>query len=187
MKSHVRIELYPSKKDFAQWRAGSNETTRSAEAWAEAIARNLLTLNTGPVDSVEVIARSPNGHMFTVAEYERDADGAISDTSRPLPVADCIACEGRGWLHMDDSMGRGPGIEACDDCNRYKSDDEAAEAHAKECKCGLKVAEEPVCEARHEGRKGFVYLCERPDGHEGVHAARLGVAGKDAIYWNADE
>lgn len=48
-----------------------------------------------------------------------------------------------GWVHMDDSMGRGPGLERCDECNRFVSDDSAARSHAKECGCGLKPALPP--------------------------------------------
>ena len=38
-----------------------------------------------------------------------------------------------GWLHMHDSMGRGPGIERCDDCARFPDDDAARAAHDATC------------------------------------------------------
>lgn len=75
MKAHVRIELRPDKTTFAKWRTGGTDATRSVEAWSEEVAKLLLSLNTGPVDSVDVIVRSENGHMFTLAEYEQDANG----------------------------------------------------------------------------------------------------------------
>lgn len=45
-----------------------------------------------------------------------------------------------GWLHMDDSCGRGPGIERCDDCDLYDTDEDAQRAHDQVCACGLTVA-----------------------------------------------
>ena len=45
----------------------------------------------------------------------------------------CEDCDGRGWIHMDDSMGRGPDIERCDSCVEYDGDCEARAAHDREC------------------------------------------------------
>lgn len=52
------------------------------------------------------------------------------------------ACGGKGWLHMADSMGAGPGIERCDDCGRYPDDDAARLAHDRECNRDCPVARE---------------------------------------------
>lgn len=57
-------------------------------------------------------------------------------------VCDCDG-NGAGWLHMNDSMGRGPGIEACDECGKYDTDEEAQAAHDAECttaNCNLRKA-----------------------------------------------
>ena len=51
----------------------------------------------------------------------------------------CSDCEGNGWLHMEDSMGRGPGIERCDTCEQYEGDEEAGKAHALACQCNQQV------------------------------------------------
>ena len=65
--------------------------------------------------------------------------------SHNLPL-DCT-CErtgsGLGWLHMDDSSGRGPGIERCDSCGKYGSDADAARAHARVGCCSLGLAPDP--------------------------------------------
>jgi hypothetical protein len=45
-----------------------------------------------------------------------------------------------GWIHMDDSCGRGPGIGRCDLCDRFADDDAAAAQHRLECPCGLDLA-----------------------------------------------
>lgn len=56
-----------------------------------------------------------------------------------------VQCDDKcpGWLHMDDSMGRGAGLERCDSCNRFANDRSAERTHAKECGCGLKAAQGP--------------------------------------------
>ncbi len=46
-----------------------------------------------------------------------------------------------GWLHMTDSCGNSQGVERCDLCGVYATDEEAAEAHAALCRCGLGLAE----------------------------------------------
>lgn len=43
-----------------------------------------------------------------------------------------IDCDcGPGWIHMDEPYE----IQKCDTCEKYKSDEEAVEAHRKECGC----------------------------------------------------
>lgn len=66
------------------------------------------------------------------------------------PDDTCECCHGHdvgddveccpGYLHMDDSCGRGPGIERCNECAVFDSDEEAQAAHDSECCCGLTVA-----------------------------------------------
>lgn len=50
----------------------------------------------------------------------------------------CDDPECRGWVHMDDSMGRGPGIEACDVCDLFLSDEDADVEHHKSGCCDLR-------------------------------------------------
>lgn len=72
----------------------------------------------------------PNGHDWAARSNE--------DPSRVQGADDtCLSCEGWGWLHMNDSMGCGPGIEKCDSCARFPYDEDAAAAHATACACGL--------------------------------------------------
>ncbi len=82
-----------------------------------------------------------------VDALHRRVPRAIVDLVRDIPAdppePEC-ACEGHGWLHMEDSMGRGPGIERCDSCALFDSDEAACVAHDSVCDCGLKVVtEEP--------------------------------------------
>jgi hypothetical protein len=90
----------------------------------------------------------------------------------------CSSCRGRGWLHMADSMGSGPGVEACDDCELFDTDEDAVEAHAIECDCGLGMARdaEPLlcnaCNGSGEGRyDGTTCSCCRGSGEERVRDA----------------
>lgn len=52
------------------------------------------------------------------------------------PNLKCDDMRCRGWCHMDDSMGRGPGVERCDTCSMYPDDTAAIEAHDRECEKG---------------------------------------------------
>ncbi len=48
------------------------------------------------------------------------------------------------------------GIERCDECARYPTDDAAADAHASACRCGLEVAIAPEVLAELLGAVGLV-------------------------------
>ena len=47
---------------------------------------------------------------------------------------DCPDCEDVGWLHMT-SLTYGREVQRCDSCRWYETDDDAQEAHSRECGC----------------------------------------------------
>lgn len=70
-----------------------------------------------------------------------------------VPNHDCDDPACRGWCHMDDSHGRGPGIERCDTCKRYPDDAAAIRAHDHECKAGAACAFRAKPARRRKPRK----------------------------------
>jgi len=98
-----------------------------------------------PVASFYMGQPFPHASPREAAERSLARVPSVASSRRVLP--DC-RCESPGspkssrvgWVHMDDSSGRGPGIERCDSCARFDSDTAAAAAHARACSCGLTVA-----------------------------------------------
>lgn len=86
------------------------------------------------VNVEELLARAYVG-------YRTEQENALEAAAEEVRGNDECDC-GTGWLHMNDSMGRGPGIEACDECEKYDSDAAAQEAHDRECSDG------PTCRYR---------------------------------------
>ena len=60
-------------------------------------------------------------------ETESPLEGIMSDEKKWEPCSE--GC--KGWLHFDDPLE----IERCDECGRFKTDEEAVAAHRVECGC----------------------------------------------------
>lgn len=100
----------------------------------KAAAKHLVRLK----QALEILAGSIDSWTAIGLALHEGGPGPTSEEIRMLIA--CDSCLGRGWLHMDDSCGRGPGIERCDSCQRYVTDFQAAEIHRGECDCGMEVA-----------------------------------------------
>jgi len=61
---------------------------------------------------------------------------AFVEDRRGHPNLKCDSPDCPGWLHMTDSMGRGPGIERCDTCSIFRTDAAARMAHDLTCPDG---------------------------------------------------
>jgi len=62
----------------------------------------------------------------------------------------CDDPECRGWVHMDNSMGWGPGIEACDVCGLFLTDEDADTEHHRSGCCALR------CRSRQQQTEALV-------------------------------
>lgn len=109
-------------------------------------------------DVVQVRVDHTAGELVLVAEIECSDCGRYGTFAAPVEEAQTVwmgeeenaasdassscDCGGRGWLHMNNSMGRGPGVERCDDCKRFDTDEDASAEHANVCPCGMGVAED---------------------------------------------
>ena len=58
-------------------------------------------------------------------------------------------CDCPGWMHFNVGEDR-EGIQRCDECNKFESDEDAAREHSKHCRCGASAEPMPV---------GWIKIC----------------------------
>lgn len=113
--------------------------------------RDLLAKLSEAIFTAEVADHIPHDLLLEVADHLAPAysppPGVGSATLRNIPIRqkqtsschdDCL-----GWSHFNVGTDR-EGIERCDDCKRYASDTQAANAHREHCSCGMECGEPAV-------------------------------------------
>jgi hypothetical protein len=132
--AEARVQLDRTTHEGIMWWA-RNVRERGRRPGNAVLQRRLAELGSALIVVAADIFRcgDPRSH-------QDEEDAATKAQVRARTGAQCGDPRCPGYLHMADSMGRGPGLERCDVCDRFEDDEKAAAAHAAADCCSLGVA-----------------------------------------------